>query len=374
MKVVVAMDSLKGSLSSIEAGMAARDGILAARPDADVTVMPLADGGEGTADALIEGMGGERIRITVTGPMGRQVQCYYGWLPETSTAVMEISQASGITLVSEGEKDPMAATSYGAGEMIAAALDRGARELIIGIGGSAVNDGGTGMLQALGYEFLDEQGNSVGLGGQALARISSVVTDNARHLPEDIHICVACDVTNPLCGPDGATYVYGPQKGVTEEMKPILDAGMRNYAAVSASVLGADHSSDPGSGAAGGIGYALLSYLGAELIPGAQLIMEVTGLEKRMPADIVVTGEGCLDGQTLMGKAPIRVARMAKKYGAKVIALAGSVTPEASACNDAGIDAFFPVVRGITSLEEALNPETARRNITACAEQVFRLL
>lgn len=375
MKVVIAIDSLKGSLSSIEAGMAAKEGILKAKPDAEVIVKPLADGGEGTANALIEGLNGERIDLTVTGPMGSPVSCYYGYIKESSTAIMEMASAAGITLVPDEEKNPLLATTYGVGEMIANAMELGCRNFIIGIGGSATNDGGIGMLKALGYEFFDKNGEDAGEGGQALAKVSSINTKNRNPLISECTFRIACDVNNPLCGENGATYIYGPQKGVTDGFKADLDAGMANFAKVTAAALGHDDSKIAGVGAAGGLGFAFLSYIGAELTPGIELILNAVGLEDELKnADIAVTGEGRLDHQTAMGKAPVGVARLAKQYAAKVVAFAGAVTEGAVACNDAGIDAFFPIIRGITTLEEAMNKENAHKNMAAATEQVFRLL
>ena len=356
-------------MTSMEAGMAVKAGILAAHKDAQVVVKPLADGGEGTTDALIEGMGGERIDLTVTGPYHEPVHAYYGYLKESNTAVMEMASAAGITLSSR--KDPMKATTYGVGEMILDAVHRGIRNFIIGIGGSATNDGGIGMLKALGFAFLGKNGQDVGEGGQALAKAASDKTE----LLSQCNFRIACDVTNPLCGFQGATYIYGPQKGVTSEMLPVLDAGMENYARVTAVFAGQDHMNAAGAGAAGGMGFAFLSYLKGELTPGISLILDAVHLEEEIKdADIVVTGEGRLDHQTAMGKAPVGVAKLGKKYGAKTIAFAGSVTKEAVACNEAGIDAFFPILRGISTLEEAMDPATAKANMTAATEQVFRLL
>ena len=375
MKVVIAIDSLKGSLSSIEAGMAAKEGILKAKPDAEIIFKPLADGGEGTANALIEGLNGERIDLTVTGPMGSPVSCYYGYIKESSTAIMEMASAAGITLVPDEEKNPLLATTYGVGEMIANAMELGCRNFIIGIGGSATNDGGIGMLKALGYEFFDKNGEDAGEGGQALAKVSSINTKNRNPLISECTFRIACDVNNPLCGENGATYIYGPQKGVTDGFKADLDAGMANFAKVTAAALGHDDSKIAGVGAAGGLGFAFLSYIGAELTPGIELILNAVGLEDELKnADIAVTGEGRLDHQTAMGKAPVGVARLAKQYAAKVVAFAGAVTEGAVACNDAGIDAFFPIIRGITTLEEAMNKENAHKNMAAATEQVFRLL
>lgn len=375
MKVVIAIDSLKGSLSSMEAGMAIKDGILAAKPDAEVIVKPLADGGEGTTDALIEGMNGERIDLTVTGPMHTPVDAYYGYLKDTNTAVMEMASAAGITLIPDSEKNPLLATSYGVGEMINDAIQRGCRNFIIGIGGSVTNDGGIGMLKALGVRFLDENGEDAGEGGQALAKIARIDVSGMNPLLKECHIQVACDVNNPLCGENGSTYVYGPQKGVTEDMKKTLDEAMAHFARVTSETLENDYMNTPGAGAAGGLGYAFLAYTGAALTPGIELILDAVGLEEELSgADVVVTGEGRLDFQTAMGKAPVGVARLAKKYNAKVIAFAGSVTKEATACNKEGIDAFFPILRGVCTLAEAMDPVTARNNMTATVEQVFRLL
>lgn len=375
MKVVIAIDSLKGSLSSMEAGMAIKDGILAAKPDAEVIVKPLADGGEGTTDALIEGMNGERIDLTVTGPMHTPVDAYYGYLKDTNTAVMEMASAAGITLVPDSKKNPLLATSYGVGEMINDAIQRGCRNFIIGIGGSVTNDGGIGMLKALGVRFLDENGEDAGEGGQALAKIARIDVSGMNPLLKECHIQVACDVNNPLCGENGSTYVYGPQKGVTEDMKKTLDEAMAHFARVTSETLENDYMNTPGAGAAGGLGYAFLAYTGAALTPGIELILDAVGLEEELSgADVVVTGEGRLDFQTAMGKAPVGVARLAKKYNAKVIAFAGSVTKEATACNKEGIDAFFPILRGVCTLAEAMDPVTARNNMTATVEQVFRLL
>lgn len=375
MKVVIAIDSLKGSLSSMEAGMAIKDGILAAKPDAEVIVKPLADGGEGTTDALIEGMNGERIDLTVTGPMHTPVDAYYGYLKDTNTAVMEMASAAGITLVPDSEKNPLLATSYGVGEMINDAIQRGCRNFIIGIGGSVTNDGGIGMLKALGVRFLDENGEDAGEGGQALAKVARIDVSGMNPLLKECHIQVACDVNNPLCGENGSTYVYGPQKGVTKDMKKTLDEAMAHFARVTSETLENDYMNTPGAGAAGGLGYAFLAYTGAALTPGIELILDAVGLEEELSgADVVVTGEGRLDFQTAMGKAPVGVARLAKKYNAKVIAFAGSVTKEATACNKEGIDAFFPILRGVCTLAEAMDPVAARNNMTATVEQVFRLL
>lgn len=375
MKVVVAIDSFKGSLSSIEAGQAVKAGVLAAHPDANVIIKPLADGGEGTTDAFIEGLGGQRIDLTVTGPMGSPVSCYYGYLEKDKTAIIEMASASGITLVPAHQKNPLTASTRGVGEMILHALEQGCRHFIIGIGGSATNDAGIGMLKALGYSFLDEQGLDVGEGAQALGKVASIDAKNRHPLLDDCQFRIACDVTNPLCGENGATYIYGPQKGVTEAQKESLDQDMAHFADVTETTLNCAFKNYLGAGAAGGLGFAFLSYLHASLSPGVELILDAINLSDALNgADIVVTGEGQLDRQTAMGKAPVGVAKLAKAHGAKVLAFSGSVTKEAVACNQAGIDAFFPILRRIVTLEEAMDPSTARSNMTASVEQVFRLL
>lgn len=375
MKVVVAIDSFKGSLSSIEAGFAIKTAIHKVRPEAEVIVKPLADGGEGTTDSLTHGLGGQKITVTVTGPLGQPVSAHYGYIKKNQTAIMEMASAAGITLVPASERDPLKATTRGVGEMILHALHLGCRNFIIGIGGSATNDGGIGMLQALGWRFLDENGSDAGEGAQALSSIHSIDSSN---VPPEVLGCsykIACDVTNPLCGPNGATFIYGPQKGVTEDLLETVDQSLAHYADVTSQFTGTSYKNASGAGAAGGMGFAFLSYLNAQLVPGVELILDAIHLEGDIKdADIVVTGEGRLDHQTAMGKAPVGVARLAKKHGARVIAFAGSVTPDAIACNDAGIDAFFPIVRGITTLEEAMNPQIAVSNLKASVEQVFRLL
>ena len=374
MKVVIAIDSLKGSLSSMDAGHAIKEGILRAT-DADVIIKPLADGGEGTTDALIEGMGGEKVSLTVKGPLQTPVEAYYGYLQESNTAIMEMAMASGITLIPGEALDPLNTTTYGVGEMIKDAIHRGIRNFIIGIGGSATNDGGTGMLSALGYEFLDTNGQPVGFGGQCLEKIAAISDKNKLAELEECHFQIACDVENPLCGPKGATYIYGPQKGVSNTLLPLLDAGMKNYGQIAEIFTGKQTMETAGAGAAGGLGFAFVTFLNGELKSGIDLILDAVGLEESLEnADFVITGEGRLDQQTAMGKGPSGVAKLGKKYGAKTIALAGSVTEDASACNAAGIDGYFCILSSISTLEEAMNPDTARKNLTLPAEQLFRLL
>ncbi|MGM9676660.1 MAG: glycerate kinase [Butyricicoccus sp.] len=375
MKVVIAMDSFKGSISSMQAGLAAKAGIERVC-HADITVKPLADGGEGTTQALVDGLGGSYISIQVTGPTGQPVTATYGILPDGITAVMEMAQAAGITLLPEGKPAPWDATTYGVGELILDAVQRGCREFIIGIGGSATSDGGVGMLQALGYTFVDTDGREIGRGIRELDRIDRIGREHVHSALRECRFHIACDVRNPLCGERGAVYVYGPQKGVKEQEKAVLDAKMRHYANQTAVYTGRDFRDCEGAGAAGGLGFAFLSYLEqVELRPGVEVVLEAIGLQQELQdADIVITGEGQLDGQTAMGKAPAGVAAMAKQYGALVLAFAGGVAEDAGACNQAGIDAFFPIVRGITSLEQAMEPEMAECNMMLAVEQVFRLV
>lgn len=374
MKVVIAIDSLKGSLTSMEAGRAIKEGILNVLPDTEVIVKPLADGGEGTTEALVEGLGGEMVYVDVHGPLETPVKAGYGLIRETGTAIMEMAAAAGIIIVGK-DKRPLDATTYGVGEMIQDAIQKGCRNFIIGIGGSATNDGGIGMLTALGYEFLDAEGNPAGIGAAALKKVASIKAEKALPELKECSFKIACDVTNPLCGTNGATYIYGPQKGVTEDMRDDLDAAMANYAAVTKTCIGTDHVNSEGAGAAGGLGFAFLSYLNADLQPGIELVLDAVEMEKSMEgADLVFTGEGRLDYQTAMGKAPVGIAKLAKKHGAKVIALAGAIIEGAEKCNENGIDAFFPILRKIVTLDEAMDSETAKQNMVKTTEQVIRLI
>ena len=409
MKVAIAIDSFKGSLSSVAAGNAAAAGIRRVFPEAECVVRPLADGGEGTVEALVAGLGGERKTVTVTGPAGKPTVAKYGLLPG-GVAVMEMAEAAGITLVSGAEKNPLYTTTYGVGEMILDAIRSGAKKFIVGIGGSATNDGGAGMLQALGFRLLDVDGNDIPRGGAGLAKLARIeVKVRGEGEQWNVFSCsfrIACDVTNPLCGPNGASAVFGPQKGATPEMVKALDAALAHFAEIveevkvkgegeqrnlstwsadqqekesihrcSPSPLTFTFSRAPGTGAAGGLGFAFKSFLNAELVPGVDLILNETRLEDFIrDSDIVVTGEGRLDGQTVMGKAPIGVARLAKKYGKRVLAFSGVLGDGVEAVNAAGIDAYFPILRKLVPLEEALDVSNASANLSATVEQVFRLL
>ena len=374
MDVMVLIDSFKGSMTSMEAGNAARDGVLRVYPHANVTVRPLADGGEGTTDALIEGLGGRKVELSVTGPMGSRVKAYYGILADEKTAVMEMAQAAGITLVEEAQRNPGKATTYGVGEMIRDAVSRGCRKFIIGIGGSATNDGGIGMLQALGFGLLDAEGKQVPFGAVGLESLTAITADHV--LPElsECTFRIACDVTNPLCGSNGCSAVFGPQKGADAVMIKRMDTSLASYAALCRKTFPNVDAEFPGTGAAGGLGFAFQTFLSASLEPGIQIILDETRLRDDVrDADLVITGEGQLDGQTVMGKAPIGVAKLSKEYGKPVLAFSGCVTKDASACNAAGIDAFFPILRSVVSLEEAMDVKNAAENMTDTVEQAFRL-
>lgn len=375
MKVTVAIDSFKGSLSSLEAGQAARDGVLKAYPDAKVQVFQVADGGEGTAQVLVEALGGEYVSLTVSDPLGRPVTAKYGYIASKKTAVIEMAAASGITFLTKEERDPMKTTTYGTGEMIKDAVLRGCRRFIIGIGGSATNDGGVGMLEALGFRFLDADGNSISRGAQGLEALARI--DRGSVMSELAECCftVACDVENPLCGEKGCSAVYGPQKGAIAEQILKMDAWLARYAELTKVVNPNADPDYPGAGAAGGMGFAMLSYLNAELTSGVQLVMSEISLESAIAeSDIVITGEGRLDGQSVMGKVPVGVAGLAKKYGKPTVAFSGSVTRDAEILNSCGIDAFFPILRQVCTLDEAMNIENATENLQKTVTQAFRLI
>lgn len=397
-KVVVAIDSWKGSLGSLEAGASIAEGVHRVFPEAEVLVRPLADGGEGTVEALVLGMNGRMETVQVTGPLGISVEASYGIIEElkegcvereddvgqescdrtmerTKIAIIEMAAAAGITLVDEKYRNPLDTTTFGVGEMICDAIHKGCRKFIVGIGGSATNDGGIGMLQALGYEFLNVNGKQVPFGAKGLAEIVKIIDDHVLPELKECEFKVACDVTNPLCGTQGCSAVYGPQKGATPAMIADMDQWLFHYARLTQETYPHANWNQAGTGAAGGLGFAFLSYTNAVLESGIQIILEETRLESYIKAaDIVITGEGRLDGQTVMGKAPIGVAVIAKKYGKPVLAFSGCVTEEAGVCNQYGIDAFFPVLRTVTTLEEAMEKEQAKRNLSATVEQVFRLI
>ncbi len=375
MKVVISIDSFKGSLTSMQAGNAVKDAIHRLNSNTEVIVKPLADGGEGTVKAFAETSDSEIVELKVNGPLLKPVIAEYCILKNNNTAVIEMSAASGITLISAHERNPLETTTYGVGEIIKDAINKGCRNFIVGIGGSATNDGGTGMLTALGYEFLDKNENPIPSGAKGLRALRKIKADKVIPELKACNFNIACDVTNPLCGENGCSAVFGPQKGATREMIENMDLWLRNYAEIAEKVSEKADKNYPGTGAAGGLGFAFLTFTNATLKPGIQVVMEEMGFEEHIRnADIVVTGEGRLDSQTIMGKAPVGVAMLAKKYGKKVIAFSGCVADDAEVCNDYGIDAFFPVLRNVATLEEALDMNNAYKNLTATAYQVFRLL
>lgn len=374
MKFVCAIDSYKGSLTSMQAGNAAKRGILRAFPDAEVTVMPIADGGEGTVETLAEGMDGEICTTSVTGPLGGAVESRFLVVDGGATCVMEMASAAGITLVKEGELDPLRATSYGVGETILAAAEKGCRSFIIGIGGSATNDGGCGMLQALGARFADKNGKEIPFGGGALGDIESIDVSGINPVVKECTFNIACDVTNPLCGPEGASAVYGPQKGADSRTVELLDSNLAHFADLTKKALGKDFSYLPGSGAAGGLGFAFASYLNGRLSKGIELILDLINIDRELDgADCLITGEGRIDFQTAMGKAPIGAAKRAKKYGLKTIAVAGSASIDSAECNGFGIDAVFSISNGPMTLEEAMEKERAEDNLSFTVDQLVRL-
>ncbi len=372
-KIVVAIDSFKGSLSTFQSGNALKEGILSVYPDADVIISPIADGGEGTVDAIVSGTKGKMVNVNVSNPLGRKILASYGI--SEKTAIIEMSAAAGITLINDEERNPLNTTTFGVGEIIKDAIEKGCRKFVVGIGGSATNDGGIGMLQALGFEFLDKDGNQVSQGAKGLKDIVCIKTENALRELEECEFCVACDVKNPLCGDNGCSAVYGPQKGATPEMIKDMDEWLSEYAKLTKKVLPDSDAEAPGTGAAGGMGFALMSYLKGRLESGIDIVIKETELEKHIKdADIVITGEGRLDGQSYMGKAPIGVAKISKKYGKTVIAFSGAVTEDAAKCNEHGIDAFFSIVRKPCTLEEAIDCDNAYKNLKDTAIQVFRLI
>lgn len=369
---VLAPDSFKESMTAKEVCIAMEKGIKKALPEAVCIQVPMADGGEGTVQSLVDATDGKIYPVTVTGPLGTPVEASLGILGDGETAAIEMASASGIHFVNKETKNPLVTTTYGTGELIKAALDQGVRKIIIGIGGSATNDGGAGMAQALGVSLLDENGEELGFGGGALGRLATVDVSGIDPRLKDTKTYVASDVTNPLCGEKGASHVFGPQKGATPEMVQTLDANLAHYAGVLKEQLGKDLIDFPGAGAAGGLGAGLLAFTSAELRRGIELVIDFTELEDKVKrADFVLTGEGGIDFQTQYGKTPYGVAQAAKKYGKPVIALAGYVG-EVDVLYDKGIDAIFGILPKATSLEEAL--AAGQGNIEKTAENIARLL
>lgn len=375
MKVIVGMDSFKGSLSSVNANQSVKNGIKRVYPDAAVKSFAMADGGEGTVETLVDGMRGSLVETNVTGPLGTEIQSSYGLVRDEQLAIIEIAAACGLTLLSKEELNPEVTTTYGVGELINHGFNEGARKFIIGLGGSATNDGGVGMLQAMGYEFLDTDGREIEFGGEYLAQIHSINKTAESEKFKDCEFRVACDVSNVLYGDKGAAYVFGPQKGADSEMLKVLDASLKHYADLTSKEMNIDITNIAGGGAAGGLGAAFHGYLNGQLESGIELIIDVLGVEEELKtADLVITGEGQLDAQTSMGKVSAGMANLAKKYNIPVIAVGGSLTEDAYELNQYGIDAVFSIQSSPVSIEKAMEEERTQKNIEKTVEQVMRVL
>ena len=370
MKVLVAIDSFKGSLSSLQAGNAVKSGI--EKLCDEVVVRPIADGGEGSVEALADALGAEFQELAVQNPLGEKITARYALAGELG--ILEMASASGLTLIEKSRRNPLKTSTYGFGEMILHAASKGARKFIIGIGGSATNDAGTGMLSALGFKFTDEHGETLAGTGENLIKIAAISDADVPQSIKDSEFLIACDVDNPLFGENGAAYIYAPQKGADAAMVKQLDAGLINFASIVSKHLGRELWNSPGAGAAGGLGFGFVSFLNATLKPGIDIITEEIGLDRDMKdAELVITGEGRLDFQSSMGKTPCGVAKIAASYGVPVIALAGGISPCAGGCNERGIGAFFCILNEPMSLERAMEPAVATQNLARVAEQVVRL-
>ncbi|MCD9494884.1 glycerate kinase [Photobacterium carnosum] len=371
MKIIIAPDSYKESLTAMEVATAIEAGFRQVMPNAEYIKLPMADGGEGTVQSLVDASNGTIIEHQVTGPLGEQVPAFFGIMGDGKTAVIEMAAASGLQLVSPEQRNPMLTTSYGSGELILAALDYGVKHIIIGIGGSATNDGGIGMAQALGVQLLDNKGQALDFGGQALAQLASIDITTVDPRLAHIKLDVACDVDNPLCGEKGASHIFGPQKGATPAMVAELDQHLDHYAAIIKRDLAIDVKDMAGAGAAGGMGAALLGLFNAQLRSGIEIVIDAVHLGDIIKdADLVITGEGRIDSQTIHGKTPIGVARTAKKYHKPVIGIAGCLSQDCGVVYDHGIDAVFSVVPTAMNLEQAfknaaVNVELTARNIAA---------
>ncbi|ELY6212578.1 glycerate kinase [Cronobacter dublinensis] len=371
-KIVIAPDSFKESLSAMDVATAIEAGFREIYPQATYVRLPMADGGEGTVEAMVAATGGHIVQVPVTGPLGNRVEGFYGVLGDGETAVIEMAAASGLHLVPPAQRDPRITTSFGTGELILAALDSGVKAIIIGIGGSATNDGGAGMMQALGARFLDSQQRGLLPGGASLAALEHIEMSGLDPRLAHTTFTVACDVDNPLCGAKGASAIFGPQKGATPEMVAQLDAALRRFGTTLEAVTGKRIISAPGAGAAGGMGAALLGMLNAQLRPGIDIVTQTLGLAQAVrDADLVITGEGRLDSQSIHGKTPVGVARVAKQFQRPVVAIAGSLTPDYQVVHEHGIDAAFSVLDRIVTLEEAL--DDAARNLRVTARNVAAL-
>ncbi|MFB5745185.1 glycerate kinase [Cedecea sp. S5-13] len=369
MKIVIAPDSFKESLTAMQVAEAIEQGFRQIYPHADYLKLPMADGGEGTVESMVAATEGKIIPVTVTGPLGLPVDAFFGLTGDGDTAIIEMAAASGLHLVVPEKRNPLLTGTFGTGELILAALEHGARKIIIGIGGSATNDGGAGMMQALGAKLCDVQGNEIGAGGAALAELSTLDLSLLDARLAECDILVACDVDNPLCGKYGASAVFGPQKGATSEQVQQLDAALMHYGNLIERVSGKGVINVAGAGAAGGMGASLSGLLNARLQPGVAIVTEALRLAEAVQgADLVITGEGRIDSQTIHGKTPIGVARVAKRFNVPVIALAGGMTADYGVVHQHGLDAVFSVLNRVQTLPEAM--EQARDNICVTARNV----
>lgn len=372
-RYLCAPDSFKESLTAMEAARAMAQGIENADHDAEVRCLPMADGGEGTARALVDATGGSMRAVPVHDPLGRPVEGHFGLLADGTTAVVETAEASGLALLEAKERNPLIASSYGTGELMLAAVRSGAKRIIVGLGGSATNDAGAGLLQALGVRLLDKNGNDLAHGGAALANLTTIDISTMDPALKNVAITAACDVTNPLTGPTGASAVFGPQKGASKDDVATLDAALAHFAQVIDSQLGVAVNDVPGAGAAGGIGAALKGFLNAEFRPGIAIVIEQSGLDAAAQwADVVFTGEGSIDFQTKFGKTPAGVAETAKRHGKPVIAVAGHIGTGIDELHEVGIDAVFGIAPGAASPSELLADAAA--NVTRTTEQIVRTL
>lgn len=373
MKVVIAPDSFKESLSAYEVAVAVEQGLCEVFPEAEFVKVPMADGGEGLVHSLVNTLDGEVITQIVTGPLGEKVEGFFGLIHEGKTAVIEMAAAAGLHLVSQEARNPLQTTTFGVGELILAALDYKVERIILGLGGSSTNDGGAGMVQALGGKLLDVSGCEIGFGGGALANLHSINLEGFDVRLKNVGLEVACDVDNPLLGEEGASAVFGPQKGATAQMVRVLDQNLRHFASVIEKELGKSVSDIPGAGAAGGMGAGLIAFLPCQLRKGIQIVVEATGLEDHIKdAALVITGEGKIDSQTIYGKTPIGVAAVARKHNIPVIALTGTLGPGYEAVYQHGISTVFSIVPGITTLENAL--ENAYQNIVSTTRNIASVL
>ena len=373
MRIIIAPDSYKGSVSALGVAEAMERGVLRVFPDADIFKIPIADGGEGTVDALVMATGGQKVVQQVSGPLGEPVVAYWGVLGDGETAVIEMAAASGLPLVPKDKRDPRIASTYGTGQLIKAALDEGLRKIIIGIGGSATNDGGVGMAKALGARFLDSSGAELVPGGAALAQLAAIDLSSFDARLADTAIMVACDVDNPLCGCRGASAVYGPQKGATPGMVSELDAALAHYASIATEATGNDIASCAGAGAAGGLGAGLLFFTKAQLRPGVEIVLETTGFADLVSqSQLVITGEGRTDFQTAFGKAPVGVAKVAKRYGVPVVCLSGGLGDGADDVFGQGIDGIMSAIPQPMTLEDCM--KQGESLIEIAAERLCRIL